>query len=218
MATKCIFFLLFVLFEVQCLYASDTPTASAWPPQFHSLIFLNSSKGILADVQYFYDWTNGRSSHIMHYQQRNVIHNIEWNNGTTFYYDLDSQSCYVTQDDAGILLLDWLDNATYLGQEQLNGLTCNVWSKGDIVEYWEDVETNRPVHWKFFGGSSADFMTFDVGAVVEHSQIQAPAVCFSGEDDEPADISLLKDLSKDPLRKWWQVLENSVGMISSHSL
>lgn len=61
-------------------------------------------------------------------------------------------------------------------------------------------------------------MTFEVGAVLQDSQWQAPAYCFSGQDDERAGRSLSKGIIMDPLRRLLQGLERSVGMTSSDSL
>ncbi|KAK9027565.1 hypothetical protein V6N11_067393 [Hibiscus sabdariffa] len=155
-----------------------TPTPTPWPPQFHSILVMKYS-GILQVVDLWYDWPNGRNFNIIQHQLGNVLHDLEWNNGTSFFYTLDSsKTCRSAQLEVGILRPNWLDSATYLGQRRVDGFLCNVWEKADFITYFEDVVTKRPVHWVFYTGREAHVMTFEVGAVLEDSKWQAPVYCF----------------------------------------
>ena len=134
---------------------TDTvPVPSAWPLQFHSLLFVNTSSFTLQAIDLWYDWPNSRNFNIIHKQLNNTLYDLEWSNGTSFYYDLDAETCFTLHFDVGILRPDWMVyNSTYLGQQDVDGFTCNVWSKADFIVYYEDVETNRPVHWVFYTGN-----------------------------------------------------------------
>ncbi|KAK3183281.1 hypothetical protein Dsin_030567 [Dipteronia sinensis] len=133
----------------------------------------------------------------LHEQQRNppeigplnqlgtLKYDLEWTNGTSYVYTLDSnKECRVLHFSVGILRPNWLDGATYLGQEHVDGFLCNVWTKVDFILYYEDVVTKRPVHWVFFNGYTAHVMTFEVGAVLEDPNWQAPVYCFGKDKDK----------------------------------
>eukprot|EP00250_Pteridium_aquilinum_P015837 c22789_g1_i1 orf=267-971(-) len=197
--------------------ASPSPSPSPWPLQFHALLFINSSAGSLQATDLWYDWPNGRNFNIIHNQLKNVLHDLEWTNGTSFYYELDALTCKTMHFDVGILRPDWLvDNSTYLGQQSFDGFTCNVWSKADFIVYYEDVETSRPVHWVFSSGMSAHVMTFEVGAVLEDSEWQAPAYCFDEQNGRgAAKLKKTVDIKSEPSRRFLTGLEASLRMSSS---
>lgn len=154
------------------------PTPTPWPLQFHSILVMNYS-GILQVIDLWYDWPNGRNFNIIQHQLGNVLYDLEWNNGTSFFYTLDSfKTCSSAHLEVGILRPNWLEGATYLGQQHVDGFLCNVWEKVEFIWYFEDVVTKRPVHWVFYTGREAHVMTFEVGAVLEDSKWQAPVYCF----------------------------------------
>lgn len=136
--------------------SSDTaPVPAVWPEQFHSILFINSSKGKLQKVDLWYDWPNGRNFNIIQNQLGKLLYDLEWDNGTAFFYTLDSnKECRGKHFQVGILRPNWLDGATYLGQKYMDGFLCNVWEKVDFIWYYEDVETKRPVYWRFFSGKN----------------------------------------------------------------
>ncbi|KAA3482809.1 glycosyl transferase [Gossypium australe] len=155
-----------------------TPTPTPWPLQFHSILVMNYS-GILQVIDLWYDWPNGRNFNIIQHQLGNVLYDLEWNNGTSFFYTLDSsKTCSSAHVEVGILRPNWLEGATYLGQQHVDGFLCNVWEKVEFIWYFEDVVTKKPVHWVFYTGREAHVMTFEVGAVLEDSKWQAPVYCF----------------------------------------
>ncbi|XP_039068871.1 uncharacterized protein At4g14100-like [Hibiscus syriacus] len=179
---KIILFLIFTSSFDFCKSNPDqddpNPIPTPWPPQFHSILVMNNS-GIHELIDLWYDWPNGRNFNIIQHQLGNVLYDLEWNNGTSFFYTLDSsKTCSSVQLEVGILRPDWLDGATYLGQRQADGFVCNVWEKADFITYFEDVVTKRPVLWIFYTGREAHVMTFEVGAVLEDSKWQAPIYCF----------------------------------------
>ncbi|CAN6485635.1 unnamed protein product [Victoria cruziana] len=161
---------------------AQQPTPTPWPEQFHSILYMNST-GKLQIVDLWYDWPNGRNFNIIQDQLGKLLYDLEWTNGTSFYYTLDAnKECKVRHFEVGILPPNWLDGANYLGQERVDGFLCNVWEKVDFIWYYEDVVTKRPVHWLFFTGMSAHVMTFEVGAVLEDEAWQAPVYCFDKEE------------------------------------
>lgn len=150
-----LFFLLLILTSSLCFCKStpdQDPTPTPWPHQFHSILFMNYT-GILQVIDLWYDWTNGRNFNIIQHQLGVVYYDLEWNNGTSFLYTLDSsKECSTVQLEVGILRPNWLDGATYLGQKHVDGFLCNVWTKADFIWYYEDAVTRRPVHWVFYTG------------------------------------------------------------------
>ncbi|KAK1294392.1 Uncharacterized protein QJS10_CPA16g00803 [Acorus calamus] len=155
---------------------------------FHSLIYTNNtSSATIALVDLWYDFPNGRNFNIIQNQLGKLLYDLEWDNGTSYYYTLDSnKECKALHFDVGVLRPDWLDSAEYLGREMMDWFDCNVWKKVDFITYYEDVVTKRPVHWVFFTqtfwfGRSAHVMTFEVGAVLEDEKWQAPVYCFEGK-------------------------------------
>ncbi|KAH7516822.1 uncharacterized protein At4g14100 [Ziziphus jujuba] len=164
--------------------SSEDPVPTPWPHQFHSILVMNKS-GILQVIDLWYDWPNGRNFNIIQHQLGKLLYDLEWNNGTSFFYTLDSnRECRSAQLEVGILRPNWLDGANYLGQRHVDGFLCNVWEKVDFIWYYEDVLTKRPVSWVFYTGREAHVMTFEVGAVLEDSKWQVPAYCFD-DDNKP---------------------------------
>nr|KAJ0225537.1 hypothetical protein LSAT_V11C100017140 [Lactuca sativa] len=168
----------------------EPPKPTPWPEQFHSLLVMNYT-GELQLIDLWYDWPNGRNFNIIQHQLGNIKYDLEWNNGTSFFYTLDSnRECSSAQLEVGILRPNWLDGATYVGQRQVDGFLCYVWEKADFITYYEDVVTRRPVHWVFYtglgfeqlgydvAGRAAHVMTFEVGAVLEDAKWQVPWYCF----------------------------------------
>lgn len=143
---------LLLLFSIS-IPSSSTPTPTPWPLQFHALLFMNYS-GALSMIDLWYDWPNGRNFNIIQDQLGGPpLYDLEWNNGTSFFYTLSSPlSCRSAQLDVGILRPNWLSGATYLGQEYVDGFLCNAWTKVDFIWYYEDVATKRPVRWVFYTG------------------------------------------------------------------
>ncbi|KAL7094126.1 hypothetical protein ACP275_11G082000 [Erythranthe tilingii] len=164
--------------------AAESPKPTPWPLQFHSILFVNFS-GSLSLIDLWYDWPKGRNFNIIQSQLGELLYDLEWNNGTSFFYTLDSnKKCRSAQLEVGILRPNWLDGAVYLGQESVDGFLCNVWQKVDFIWYYEDVVTKRPVHWVFYTGRSIHVMTFEVGAVLEDAKWQAPIYCFEKKDTQ----------------------------------
>ncbi|MFS7897242.1 hypothetical protein Hanom_Chr00s007566g01738251 [Helianthus anomalus] len=139
---------------------ANEPTPTPWPHQFHSILMMNYS-GTLEIIDLWYDWTNGRNFNIIQHQLGNVLYDLEWNNGTSFFYTLDSdRQCSSAQLEVGILRPNWLDGANYVGQRTVNGFLCYVWEKVDFITYYEDVASRRPVHWVFYTGKLIVFIGF----------------------------------------------------------
>ncbi|PRQ39757.1 hypothetical protein RchiOBHm_Chr4g0428721 [Rosa chinensis] len=135
--------------------------------------------GTLQIIDLWYDWPSGRNFNIVQDQLGSILYDLEWNNGTSFFYSLDSsKSCSSVQLEVGILRPNWFDGAEYMGQRHVDGLLCNVWTKVDFLQYYEEVVTKRPVLWVFYTGREAHAMTFEVGAVLEDAKWQAPVYCF----------------------------------------
>ncbi|KAJ7945207.1 Transferring glycosyl group transferase [Quillaja saponaria] len=189
------FVLLLFLSSSQFRLTVTEPTPAAWPLQFHSVLFMNRS-GSLQKVDLWYDWPNGRNFNIIQNQLGKLTYDLEWNNGTSYIYTLKpfEKECRTLHVSVGILRPNWLDGATYLGQQHIDGFLCNVWEKVDFIWYYEDVLTQRPVYWVFYTGYSAHVMTFEVGAVLEDAGWQAPVYCFDDAEKERRKSPLLESV------------------------
>ncbi|MED6168147.1 hypothetical protein PIB30_009368 [Stylosanthes scabra] len=174
--------LLPVALHLSPLMASE-PVPATWPEQFHSVLFINRS-GSLQKVDLWYDWPNGRNFNIIQHQLGVLSYDLEWDNGTSFYYTLPpfNHTCKVVHFDVGILRPNWLDGATFLGVKNVDNFLCNVWEKADFITYYEHVLTHTPVMWVFSSGMVAHVMTFEVGAVLDDPNWQAPVYCFTDKD------------------------------------
>lgn len=105
--------------------------------------------GKLSTIDLWYDYPNGRNLNLIQKQLGVLTHDVEYTNGTSFYYELEQGTCKKITFTVGILRPDWLSGATYIGTENIDGFKCNVWEKVDFIRYWEDVESQRPVSWLF---------------------------------------------------------------------
>ncbi|KAL6497149.1 hypothetical protein OROGR_029078 [Orobanche gracilis] len=184
------------------LLGSIDPVPSPWPVQFHSTLFMNNTSGNLQVTDLWYDYPNGRNFNIIQHQLGKKLYDLEWNNGTSYYYTLDAaKECKTRHMPVGILRPNWLDGANYLGQVYKDGFLCNVWEKVDFIWYYEDIVTKRPVYWAFYTGMVAHVMTFEVGKVLDDPHWQAPVYCFEenipapeSETVFPIDPSLARDI------------------------
>lgn len=141
----------------------STPTPSPWPEQFHALLYMNmTSSQTLQITNLWYDWPRGRNVNIIQKQLGELLYDVEWNNGTSFYYTLGAAqgegegegegTCEIMYFEVGITRPDFLDGANYLGTLFTDGFLCHVWEKVDFIWYYEDVLTRRPVRWDFYDG------------------------------------------------------------------
>ncbi|CAK9186886.1 unnamed protein product [Ilex paraguariensis] len=163
---------------------STNPTPATWPPQFHAILYMNTN-GTLQKVDLWYDWPNGRNFNIIQNQLGQLLYDLEWDNGTSYIYTLDSdRECRVLHFPVGILGPSWLEGANYLGQQYMDGFLCNVWEKVDFIWYYEDVVSKVPVYWAFYNGMTAHVMTFEVGRVLDDPNWQAPVYCFMDAEEE----------------------------------
>ncbi|GKV18206.1 hypothetical protein SLEP1_g28622 [Rubroshorea leprosula] len=161
----------------------ETPTPTPWPEQFHALLSmsLNESNQI---TDLWYDWPKGRNVNVMQKQLGVLLYDVEWDNGTSFYYTLGGNpTCRTMNFEVGIPRPDFLNGANYLGTQVVDGFLCNGWEKVDFIWYYEDVHTKRPVRWDFYDGIITHVITFEVGAALPDSYFQAPEYCFSKEKD-----------------------------------
>ncbi|KAL2629201.1 hypothetical protein R1flu_013887 [Riccia fluitans] len=198
-----------------CLLLASTcragdPVPKPWPLQFHALMYMNSTGNAgekeKAIVELWYDWVNGRTYNIIQSQLRQKLWDVEWNNGTSFYFDLDKKTCLRRTFPVGLLRPDFLNDAHYVGVRTLDTFTCNVWEKADFITYYEDVETQRPVGWLFFTGMFQHVIAFEEGAVLSDPYWQAPSYCFTDEaEDQGGSVEpglKLPSKGQVPLRRW----------------
>ncbi|KAJ3678216.1 hypothetical protein LUZ60_002019 [Juncus effusus] len=175
--------------------ASNTPTSpTPWPAQFHSELYVNlTSTGKLQIDDLYYDWTNGRNLNRLQSQLGSVLYDVEWDNGTSYYYTKgEGATCQVRKFPVGVLRPDWLSGAEYLGRAWTGGFECYLWTKVEFIWYYEEVETGRPVRWDFFDGMTMHVMTWEVGVVLEDSEWQAPEYCFTDDENNNENLQGLE--------------------------
>lgn len=172
-----------VLFCYMRSATADVPTPTNWPIRFHALLVQKFS-GELAVMDLWYDWGKGGNLHIIQEQLVSPSYDMEWNNGTSFFWDEEAETCRTQTFGVGILRPNWLQDADFLGVKEMSGFTCNVFNKLDFITYYEDVVTGKPVYWKFFTEREVHVITFEEGVELNHDDWQAPDYCFS--DDQTA--------------------------------
>ena len=83
----------------------------------------------------------------------------------------------------GILSPDWLKDAHFDGQEDVNGFLCNRWEKANFVTYWADAKSGVPVKWVLLlDGAVFHVMSFLAGMSLPAENLQAPSYCFNGSE------------------------------------
>lgn len=175
------------------------PTPIPWPERFHMLLYMNlTATGELMVTDIWYDWTEGRNVHLMQRQLDDLLYNVEWENGTSFYYTLGpTRYCHPRQWGIGLPRPEWLAGASYIGRRYSDGFLCHVWNQLDFAWYYEDVDTRRPVRWDFFDGVTNYVMTFEPGAWLNDSQsFQAPSYCFGSDKDGSSNIQDVQGRNK----------------------
>lgn len=66
---------------------------------------LMNKSGSIEIVDLWYDWINGRNFNIIQKQLGKVTYDLEWNNGTSFYYTLDaSKTCRTVHFEVSVFL------------------------------------------------------------------------------------------------------------------
>lgn len=166
---------------------SAEPSPPIWPQTFHATLFQNRS-GNLAIVDLWYDWPGGRNLNLIHSQQddqkgfnQGPLYDIEWQNGTTYYFRPMMQTCNSIEMGVGILTPDWLKGAKYLGMEIVDLYNCTVWAKANFITYYAEVGTNRPVKWTFFDGMTEHLIVYEPNTTASSSTWQLPRYCFDKE-------------------------------------
>jgi hypothetical protein len=184
MASTMIFAVLSLLLGVASALERD-PQPPVWPQQFMATSLVNRS-GALSEVELAYDWPGGRNLLRIAKQQGSVLWDLEWTNGTSFYFDKQAKTCKLIKMPVGILTPDWMANATYLGEETVDGFRCHKWTKVEFVDYWADATTGYPVRWTFlWDGAQNEVLNFRVGETISEESWQAPSYCF---EESPAGV------------------------------
>lgn len=147
-----------------------------------------------------YDYEAGSNLNLIQNQLGPTLWDLEWTNGTSYYFDREADTCKVIKFPVGILPPDWLKGAAYLGKENISSQECNVWQKGDpvpppsrsdvsqpmqqigdpkhFITYWADAKTNLPIRWIFFTGQRLEVLQWEEGVVLPKDLLQAPDSCF----------------------------------------
>jgi hypothetical protein len=156
-------------------------TAPVWPNQFHAVLLQNRS-GDLAMVDLYYDYLNGRNYNLIRPQMdaADTLYDLEYANGSTYYYFPEQEKCSVLQMGVGLLSPTWLgDSGQYVGVRQVDDFICDVWNASDgFLLYYADQKTRLPVYWRFGSGAEFHVMSFEEG--VPSTPIDVPIQCKPG--------------------------------------
>eukprot|EP00466_Bigelowiella_natans_P017244 jgi/Bigna1/90569/estExt_fgenesh1_pg.C_730077 len=160
-----------------------SPSPPVWPERFHAVLFQNRSNS-LSFVDLYYDWPKGRNLNLIRGQHDDdkgsagELWDVEFGNKTSYYYFPRTKSCKKMDFPVGILMPNWLENATFLGTEQVDGYSCNVWTKADgFITYWEDIATTKPVKWIFGSGMEEHVMKWVINETLPDEQWEIPSYC-----------------------------------------
>ncbi|KAK1311227.1 Uncharacterized protein QJS10_CPA08g00394 [Acorus calamus] len=174
-----------LLLRIHRTDGQDDPTP--WPDRFHAVLYMNSTTtGRLQITDLWYDWPAGRNVNLIQKQLGPRLHDVEWDNGTSYYYTLgdDGPTCETMYFGVGVPRPDFMaGEAKYLGRVHTDGFLCHLWEKLEFIWYYEDVITGRPVRWDFYDGITSHVMAFEVGPTLDRSEWQAPAYCFNGDSE-----------------------------------
>ncbi|KAK9803515.1 hypothetical protein WJX73_001134 [Symbiochloris irregularis] len=166
-----------------------------WPKQFHATFFQTVPGPKLSLLDLWYDIEAGSNLNLIQDQLGPTLWDLEWTNGTSYYFDREADTCKVVKFPVGMLPPDWLKGSAYLGKENVSSHECNVWQKGDpvptlslgssqvgdpkhFITYWADVHTNLPIRWVFFTGQTLEVLKWVEGEVLPKELLQAPDSCF----------------------------------------
>jgi len=184
---------------------SAGPSPPVWPERFHAILFQNRSDS-LAIVDLYYDYQKGRNLNLIRGQHDDdpdamgELWDVEFNNKSSFYYYPRAQSCKKIDFPVGILRPNWLENATFLRAEEAEGYKCNVWTKASgFITYWEDVESSKPVKWKFGSGMEEYVIKWIVNETLPDEKWNLPEYCFneaSSVSHEEKPLSSLSSAAK----------------------
>jgi hypothetical protein len=80
--------ILVVVLSMLCMACGSAiePQPPLWPQQFTATLLQNLN-GSLAELTLAYDWPGGRNLNLIASEQGNVLWSVEWNNGSTYYFD-----------------------------------------------------------------------------------------------------------------------------------
>jgi hypothetical protein len=108
------------------------PDPPVWPDQFHATLLQNRSND-LALVSLFYDYKNGRNYNLITPQlmPQSTLFDLEYSNGTTFYYfpNKSNKTCTSIAMGVGLLRPDWLNGSKYLGRAWVDDFECDVYNQ-----------------------------------------------------------------------------------------
>ncbi|CAM9410017.1 unnamed protein product [Hapterophycus canaliculatus] len=91
-------------------------------------------------VDLWYDYDAGRNLNIIYTQsgeEDGPLYDNERANGTTYYYNpakAKAKYCNVVDFGVGIIKPDWLQDATFLGEEECGIYQCHKWEQGEIPQ------------------------------------------------------------------------------------
>ncbi|CAM9189453.1 unnamed protein product [Scytosiphon promiscuus] len=134
-------FVLPILLSAAAAQASpdEPPSPPVWPGRFHAMITQVRDEDYGA-VDLWYDYAAGRNLNIIVTQsgeEDGPLYDNERANGTTYYYNpakAKAKYCNVVDFGVGIIRPDWLQDATFLGEEQCGIYQCNKWEQGEIPQ------------------------------------------------------------------------------------
>eukprot|EP00472_Partenskyella_glossopodia_P007617 CAMPEP_0197539460 /NCGR_PEP_ID=MMETSP1318-20131121/62789_1 /TAXON_ID=552666 /ORGANISM="Partenskyella glossopodia, Strain RCC365" /LENGTH=238 /DNA_ID=CAMNT_0043098183 /DNA_START=400 /DNA_END=1116 /DNA_ORIENTATION=- len=174
------------------------PAPPIWPTVFHAVLYQNRSND-LAIVDLYYEYPKGRNLNLIRSQHdydkgsQGALWDVEFDNHTSFYYHPAKKTCMPMKFPVGILVPNWLENATFLGVEETDKYKCNVWTKADgFITYWEEVTSRKPVKWIFGSGMEEHILKWTVNETLPDEHWQTPSYCFKNSTSNTTTTSNIK--------------------------
>jgi len=158
-----------------------TPTnPPVWEPRFY-MKQRKKQENSFSTVDFYFDSLRGASL-IVDTPDANLsdpLWDLELSNHSSYYFHPNRSTCDVIEMPVGLLALNWLENATYLGAFHINGKDCYGYTKEDFIDYYADKSTCLPVRWYFHSMQA----TFDTVSYVSNRSVRdlswlaVPAIC-----------------------------------------
>jgi len=129
----------------------------------------------------YYDWKRQANLIIItpDSNHTDILWDLELGNHHSYFFRPLKEQCKSMDFPVGILLPNWLVNATCLGEVTMNGRRTIGWTKEDFIDYYADAVTDEPVSW-YFHTMKARFDTLFYGPgqqVPSESFFKPPNYC-----------------------------------------
>lgn len=104
----------------------QVPLPPVWPQVLKMVVETNRGGNLSLDT-IVYDWITGRNSIIIDKQEGDIVHDLELNNHSSYYWT--KSGCFSIHMPVGILRPDWLKGARFIGKRTVNNIATNLFNQ-----------------------------------------------------------------------------------------